>query len=191
MHWAGRRAPISTRATEIIEEAQPSPQAQGRDHHAQEDRILQEVMPQIMRRSDCEIWYNYVHSRYKASIYVNGQKIQDLFDFSLQELKESLRLEIKQLDATSGLLLTSGGPVNRVHVILRSRLFRYKQLKRKTLFLLAQYRTFDQIVCSEGPVMRITCFESQDKYYKRLYCHLVCRQSTLKFEGMCNTVIQF
>lgn len=107
MHWAGRRAPTSTRATEIIEEAQPSPQAQGRDHHAQEDRILQEVMPQIMRRSDCEIWYNYVHSRYKASIYLNGQKIQDLSDFSLQELKGSLRLEIKQLDAASSLLLTT------------------------------------------------------------------------------------
>ena len=61
----------------------------------------------MMRRSDCEIWYNYMHSRYKVSIYLNGQKIQDLFDFSLQELKESLRLEIKQLDATSSLLLTT------------------------------------------------------------------------------------
>ena len=36
-------------------------------------------------------------------------------------------------------------------------------------------RTFDQIVCTEDPVICIPCFESQGKY-----CDLMCRQSTLK-----------
>jgi hypothetical protein len=45
-------------------------------------------------------------SRYKAVIYLNGAKVQEMFDFSLQELKERLRLRIKQLDASSSTPLT-------------------------------------------------------------------------------------
>ena len=45
-------------------------------------------------------------SRYKAVIYLNGAKVQEMFDFNLQELKERLRLRIKQLDASSSTPLT-------------------------------------------------------------------------------------
>lgn len=53
---------------------------------------------------DYEIWYNYVSDRYKANVYSNGLWVQEMFDFSLQELK--YRLRIKQLDATSSSPLT-------------------------------------------------------------------------------------
>ncbi|DBA97913.1 TPA: hypothetical protein ACH3X3_012762 [Trebouxia sp. C0006] len=48
------------------------------------------------------------HKWYKAVIYLNGAKVQEIFDFSqtLQELKERLRLRIKQLDASSSTPLT-------------------------------------------------------------------------------------
>ncbi|KAL0036347.1 hypothetical protein WJX77_003448 [Trebouxia sp. C0004] len=93
---------------EISQEAHVSPQAQGRDHHGQEDSILQAVIPQMIRRVDCEIWYSCMYNlvRYEANVQVNGKKVQDLFDFSLQELKERLRLKIKRLDASSSSLLT-------------------------------------------------------------------------------------
>ena len=44
--------------------------------------------------------------RYKAVIYLNGDKVQEMFDFSLQELKERLRKRIDELDATSHTPLT-------------------------------------------------------------------------------------
>ncbi len=44
--------------------------------------------------------------RYKAVIYLNGDKVQEMFDFSLHELKERLRQKISELDATSSTLLT-------------------------------------------------------------------------------------
>jgi hypothetical protein len=94
------------RQEEEPQEAHTSPQTQGRHHHAQEDSILQAAIPQVIRHVDCEIWYNYVYNRYKANVYLNGEKVQELFDFSLQELKERLRLKIKQLDASSSSPLT-------------------------------------------------------------------------------------
>jgi len=60
----------------------------------------------VIRHVDCKIWYNFMMSRYKAVIYLNGAKVQEMFDFSLQELKERLRLRIKQLDASSSTPLT-------------------------------------------------------------------------------------
>ncbi len=60
----------------------------------------------MIRHVDCKIWYNFMMSRYKAVIYLNGAKVQEMFDFSLQELKERLRLRIKQLDASSSTPLT-------------------------------------------------------------------------------------
>ena len=36
--------------------------------------------------------------RYKATVCSNGESIQEMFDFSMQELKERLRLRIQQLD---------------------------------------------------------------------------------------------
>ena len=45
-------------------------------------------------------------NRYKAVIYLNGDKVQEMFDFSLQELKERLRKRIDELDATSHTPLT-------------------------------------------------------------------------------------
>ena len=81
------------------------------------------------------------------------------------------------------------GPLNQVHGIVRLRLLRYKQLKRETLFLIAQNRTLDDKVCTQDPVYIIPCFESQGKYCYRPYCHLMCRRSTLK--AMRGKVIQF
>ena len=48
-----------------------------------------------------------MYNQYKANVYLNGQKVQELFDFSQQGLKERLRLIIKQLDATSSSTLTT------------------------------------------------------------------------------------
>ena len=62
----------------------------------------------MIRHVDCKIWYNFMMSRYKAVICLNGAKVQEMFDSSqtLQELKERLRLRIKQLDASSSTPLT-------------------------------------------------------------------------------------
>ena len=45
-------------------------------------------------------------NRYKAVIYLNSTKVQEMFDFSLQELKERLRQRIDQMGATSSTPLT-------------------------------------------------------------------------------------
>ena len=45
-------------------------------------------------------------NRYNAIVYLNGDKVQEMFDFSLHELKERLRQKISELDATSSTLLT-------------------------------------------------------------------------------------
>ena len=63
-----------------------------------------------------------------------------------------------------------------MHGIVRLRLRRYKQLKHKTPFLMATHRTFEQKFLSEDPIIEIPCFESQGKYYDRVYCHLMCRR---------------
>ena len=55
----------------------------------------------MIRHVDCKIWYNFMMNRYKAILYLNGDQVQELFDFSLRELKERLRLRIKELDASS------------------------------------------------------------------------------------------
>jgi len=55
---------------------------------------------------DCQIWYNFLMNRYNAIVYLNGDKVQEMFDFSLHELKERLRQKISELDATSSTLLT-------------------------------------------------------------------------------------
>ena len=60
----------------------------------------------MIRHVDCQIWYNFMMNRYKAIIYLNGEKVHELFDFSLQELKERLRLRITELDATGSTPLT-------------------------------------------------------------------------------------
>ncbi|DBA82480.1 TPA: hypothetical protein ACH3X2_000709 [Trebouxia sp. C0005] len=44
--------------------------------------------------------------KYKAVIYLNGEKVKEMFDFSLYELKERLTKHIEQLDATSHTPLT-------------------------------------------------------------------------------------
>jgi hypothetical protein len=78
-----------------------SPQAQGRGHNAQTDSILHKSIPQVTRYVDCETWYHYMYSRCKANVYFNGQHVQELFDISLQELKEHLSLRIEALYATA------------------------------------------------------------------------------------------
>ena len=44
--------------------------------------------------------------RYKAVIYLNGDKVQEMFDFSLHERKDHLRKRINELDATGHTPLT-------------------------------------------------------------------------------------
>ena len=47
-----------------------------------------------------------MYNSYKANVYLSRHKVQEVFDFSLQELKERLRQRIRQLDATSSTPLT-------------------------------------------------------------------------------------
>ena len=54
---------------------------------------------------------------------------------------------------------------------------------------MVQNRTLNQTYCSQDPICRVPCFESQGKYYNRPYCHLVCLRGTLK--GLCYKVLQF
>ena len=105
----------------------------------------------MIRHVHCQLYFNIMWNRYKAVIYSNGAKVQEMFDFSLQELKERLRKRIDELVTRHSLKLCSG-PLNRLHGIVRLRLFKYKQLKRKTLFLLTENRTSDQKVCTRDPV---------------------------------------
>ena len=67
-----------------------------------------------------------------------------MFGFSFSELKQRVAAKIQHLDATSSSALTEAvlGPLSRLHSIVRIRLFRYEQLKRKTLFLLSQKQNF-------------------------------------------------
>ena len=81
------------------------------------------------------------------------------------------------------------GPFNHVHAIVRLRLFRYKQLRGKTLFLIAQHKTVRVDHSAPDPICRIPCLEIQGKYYNRPYCYLMCRRSTLK--SMRKKVVQF
>ena len=60
----------------------------------------------MIRHVDCQLYFNVMWNRYKAVIYLNGDKVQEMFDFSLQELKERLRKRIDELDATSHTPLT-------------------------------------------------------------------------------------
>ena len=60
----------------------------------------------MIRHVDCQLYFNVMWNRYKAVIYFNGDKVQEMFDFSLQELKERLRKRIDELDATSHTPLT-------------------------------------------------------------------------------------
>ena len=81
-------------------------QAQDRGSHAQEDSVLHEIIPQVIKHVDCQLYFNIMWNRHKAVIYLNGEKVQEMFDFSLQELKERLRLRIVQIGATSSTPLT-------------------------------------------------------------------------------------
>jgi len=45
-------------------------------------------------------------NRYKANVYLNGVRVNEMFDFSLQELKDRVRVRIAELDATSSVPLT-------------------------------------------------------------------------------------
>jgi len=54
-----------------------------------------------VRHVDVETMYNFMHNRYKANVYLNGILVQEMFDFSLAELKARLRVRIAELDATS------------------------------------------------------------------------------------------
>ena len=105
MHWAGRREQEEG-PQEISQEARASPQAQGRDREAQGGSILHQAISQVIRHVDCQLYFNIMWNRYKADIYLNGDKVQEIFDFSLFELKERLVKKIDELDATSHSPLT-------------------------------------------------------------------------------------
>ena len=60
----------------------------------------------MIRHVDCQLYFNNMWNRYKADIYLNGDKVQEMFDFSLFELKERLVKKIDELDATSHSPLT-------------------------------------------------------------------------------------
>ena len=66
---------------------------------------MHQAVPKVIRHVDCQTWYTFMN-RYKAIVYLNGDSIQEMFDFSLQELKERLRKRIDEVDATSHTPLT-------------------------------------------------------------------------------------
>ena len=70
------------------------------------NNTVYEIILQVIRHVDCQLYFNVMWNRYKAVIYLNGTKVQEMFDFSLQELKERLRKRIDELDATSHTPLT-------------------------------------------------------------------------------------
>jgi len=45
--------------------------------------------------------YNFMRNKYKANVYLSGVRVNEMFDFSLQELQERIKLRITELDATS------------------------------------------------------------------------------------------
>ena len=50
--------------------------------------------------------YNFMRNRYKANVYLNGVRVNEMFDCSLQELKDRVRLRIAELDAKSSVPLS-------------------------------------------------------------------------------------
>ena len=86
---------------------QEVPQAQACEGHsqAQGGSILHTPLPQV-RHVDVEMMYNFMRNRYKANVYLNGVRVNAMFDFSLQELKDRVRLRIAELDATSSVPLS-------------------------------------------------------------------------------------
>lgn len=53
--------------------------------------------------------YNYMYNRYKAVLYLNGGKLQEMYDFSLPELKQRVQQKTAQVDATG-----TGTPLTKV-----------------------------------------------------------------------------
>ncbi len=113
------------------------------------------------RQYDCDVLLLIPINLYKAVIYCNGHVVQEMYDFTVFELRRRLRRKLVELDAASCAPLTKGvsGSLNKVCSIVRLRLFRYKQFKRKTLFLIAQNRNLDPKRCSQDPIGRIPCSE--------------------------------
>ncbi len=61
--------------------------------------------------------------------------MQEMYDHSVVDLRKRLRLTLIELDATShSPPVLCGGPLNKVHSIVRIRLFRHKILRAKTFF---------------------------------------------------------
>ena len=49
--------------------------------------------------------YNFMRNKYKANVYLSGVRVNEMFDFSLQELKERIKLRITELNVTSSVPL--------------------------------------------------------------------------------------
>ncbi len=60
---------------------------------------------QEVRHVDVEMMYNFMRNKYKANVYLSGVRVNEMFDFSLQELQERIKLRITELDATSSVPL--------------------------------------------------------------------------------------
>ncbi|DBA73948.1 TPA: hypothetical protein ACH3X1_010778 [Trebouxia sp. C0004] len=56
------------------------PQAQIRHTDAQKDGVLHQVIPQVIRHVNCQLYFNVMWNRYKAVIYLNGDQVQEMFD---------------------------------------------------------------------------------------------------------------
>ncbi len=74
-------------------------------NEAQGGCILHTSLPQ-MRHVDVELMYNFMHNRYKANLYLDGVRVQEMFDFGLEELQQRLRARTLELNATSSSPLT-------------------------------------------------------------------------------------
>ena len=103
LHWAGRRAKqrVAAGAAESQGSTMSDATSTLQGHpSAREHPPLQEV-----RHVDVEMMYNFMRNKYKANVYLSGVRVNEIFDFSLQELKERIKLRITELNVTSSVPL--------------------------------------------------------------------------------------
>ncbi len=83
-------------------------QTQAREGDSKEEgsSILHPPLQKMIRHFDVDLWFNVMYIRYEADIYLNGVKVQEMFDFSLAELKERIKVRQVELDVTSSAPLT-------------------------------------------------------------------------------------
>ncbi len=101
---------VKGRKEEVTQEGRQASRAQAQacEGHREEEggSLLHPPVQKMIRHFDVDLWFNVMYNRFKANIYLNGVKVQEMFDFSLAELKERIKVRQAELDATSSTPLT-------------------------------------------------------------------------------------